>query len=272
MAPDPSTELESSDAEKVNTAIQAMNAGKLDEAESILLAVIANTPADYSNSKENDDSISIKFWDQTEFIHYVTWQKEKGFAISDIKWIFNAYPRAHYYMGFLCVKQKQFDRAMEYLDKGHSLEPTNPKFLFEKAQALVHSGRKQESLELYEKVTEINAYVSAHDLAVARRGRGFVLIELGDLDAAEIAFRSSLEIEQDNKVALNELRYIEHLRNDGSASSTEAVASTGPDLSNCAVCGQQFDQGVVVSFKGMPMSICNRCKGRLTKKWWQFWK
>lgn len=272
MTSDSTTNRESADAEKVDAALQALTTGNLDEAESLLLTVIGNTPAEYSNSEENDKAISIKLWDQTNFVHYVTWQQKKGLANKDINWISNAYPRAHYYMGFLCVKQKQFDRAIEFLDKGHALEPTNPKFGFEKAQALVHSGRKQEALELYDQVTEIDAHVSARDLAVARRGRGFVLIEIGDLDNAEIAFRSSLEIEPENDVALNELRYIAHLRQGGATTFTEAVPSTAPDLSNCAVCGQHFDEGVVVSLKGMPVSICKRCKGKLTKKWWQFWK
>ncbi len=50
-----------------------------------------------------------------------------------IAWIGNAYPRAHYYLGFLCVKRRQFDRAVEFLDRGHQLEPTNPMLLCKSA-------------------------------------------------------------------------------------------------------------------------------------------
>jgi tetratricopeptide (TPR) repeat protein len=272
MASHTTTDRESADFKKVDAAIQALVSGDLDRAEQLLLAVIANTPPDYSNFEDGGDSVSIRFWDQTAFLHYVMWQQDKGLANKNITWIGNAYPRAHYYMGFLCVKRKQFDRAIEFLDKGRRLEPTNPMFAFEKAQALVHSGRRKEALALYDGVTEIGPHVSARDVAVARRGRGSVLIEMGDLDGAETAFNASLEIEPDSEVALNELCYIDDLRRGGRATSMEAVPSSGPNLSRCAVCGERFNKGVVVSVDGMPTSICRRCEGKLGKKWWQFWK
>lgn len=266
------TDIESADVDKVDAALQSITSGRLDEAETLLLGVIANTPSDYANTEETGDVISIKFWDETTFIHYVTWEKHHGRANKTIKWLSNAYPRAYFHMGFLCVKHQQFDKAINYLEKGQALEPTNPKFSFEKAKALASLGRKEEALALYAHITEISAYVSAHDLAIALRGRGFVLIEMGDLDNAELAFQSSLKIEPDNEVALNELSYINHLRQGGAANSTETVLSTSLDLSNCRVCGQPFDEGVVVSFKGSPVSICQQCQQHLTKKWWQFWK
>ena len=265
-------ERESADAVMVNAAIEALTAGDIEKAESLLSDVIAHTPSEYTNYDENDEAILIKFWDQAEFIHYVTWQKKQGLANKGIIWIGNAYPRAHYYMGFICVKRKQFDRAIAFLDKGQALEPTNPKFAFEKAQALAHAGRKNEALVLYDGVTTIGPHVSAHDLAVARRGRGFVLIELEDIDGAEAAFLSSLEIEPDSEVARHELQYIHHLREGGAATSMEAVPTAGLNTSRCAACGNQFDKGVVVSIDGMPVSICKSCERKLTKKWWQFWK
>ena len=270
MAPD--SDRESADAERVNEALQNLMEGDLDKAESLLLAVIANTPDEYVDSFEDDNGISIKFWDQAAFIHYVTWHKENATADRGIVWIGNAYPRAHYYMGFLCVKRKQFERAIEFLTDGQKLEPSNPNFLFEKAQALVHTGRKQAALALYDQVTEISERVSARELGVARRGRGFVMIEMGDLDTAEIAFRSSLEIDPGNEVALGELQYIQYLRQGGAVAPGQAVQTGGSNLSNCAVCGHQYDEGVIVQLDGQPVGICNKCKRKLTKKWWQFWK
>jgi len=263
---------DSADANTVDAAVEAMVRGDIGKAESLLTAVIANTPSQYTNCLEDDEEALIKFWDQSEFIHYVTWQKEQGLPIKSITWIGNAYPRAHYYMGFICIKRKQFDRAIEFLDKGQTLEPTNPKFIFEKAQALVHSGRKNEALALYDQVMEIGPHINAHDLAVSRRGRGFVLIEMNDLENAEAAFRSSLELEPDNQVALHELQYIHHLRQGGAAFFAEAIPSAGPNISKCAACGNEFDKGIVISVNGMPVSICRRCERKLTKKWWQFWK
>lgn len=272
MASDSNENRELADVEQVKAAIEAIVAGRLDDADSLLLAVIANTPPKYSNSEDHGDTMSIKFWDLPAFVHYVTWHRDRGLLDKGINWIGNAYPRAHYHMGFLCVKRKQFDRAIEFLDKGQCLEPTNPRFVLEKAQALVLAGRKQESLALYDQIAEIGPHVSPHALAVARRGRGFVLIEMNDLKNAEAAFQASLEIEPNNEVALNELRYIKHLRQGGGATFTEVVASTGSDLSRCAVCGKQLNKGVFRSLDGMLVSICQRCEGKRTKQWWQFWK
>ena len=54
--------------------------------------------------------------------------------------------------------------------------------------------------------------------AVALRGRGFALTELGRLDEAEVAYRDSLKLKPENEVALAELKYIAGLKS-GSAKS-----------------------------------------------------
>jgi tetratricopeptide (TPR) repeat protein len=263
---------ETADSETVGKALEALKAGNLNRAEALLLGVIANTPAHWVHELEEPDGISIKFWDQAEFLHYVMWMKQIGQADKNIRWIANAYPQAHYYLGFLCVKRKQFERAIEFLDKGGRLEPTNPKLALEKAQALVQSGRRNEGLAIYDQVRELGPFVSAHDIALARRGRGFVLIEMGDLDGAEASLRSSLELEPESEVALGELKYIEHLRRGGTSAPSGAVDASGPDMSRCAACGEPFDEGRVIVANGSPVVICSRCERKFTKKWWQFWK
>jgi tetratricopeptide (TPR) repeat protein len=268
------TDIESMDAQKVDEALKALSSGDVNTTQTLLLSVIANTPSDYSNILEDDEGLSIKFWDAEQFLHYITWQKKHGLE-KVVKWIPNAYPRAHYYMGFLFVKTRQFSHAVEFLDKGLVLESTNPKFKFEKALAIFHSGRAQEALALYDEVNEIGPYVNAHDLAAAKRGCGFLLIEMGRLDEAEAAFKTSLEFEPKNETALHELKYIKHLRKGGAATKSEMVQkSTSADLSICAICKRKFETGVMISLDGKPVSICMKCRARIKspKKWWQFWK
>jgi tetratricopeptide (TPR) repeat protein len=175
-------------------------------------------------------------------------------------------------LGFLCVKRKQFEQALAYLEQGQILEPTNPKFIFEKATALMHCGRKEEALAHYAQVKELGPYVSGIDLAISLRGQGFSLIELERLDDAESAFRRALEIDPTSQIALNELRYIAHLRKGGAAQQAGSTAVVGSNFFLCVVCGKQFAKGKVVSVKGVPKAICQRCNGKLQKKWWQFWK
>lgn len=106
---------ESSDAEVVNEAMERIQNGKIDQAESLLLGVIANTPATYENTFETTEAKVIKFWSQAEFLHYITWAKQHGSLDREVQWHLNAYPRAHFYMGLICVGRKQYDRALEYL-------------------------------------------------------------------------------------------------------------------------------------------------------------
>jgi Flp pilus assembly protein TadD len=60
-----------------------------------------------------------------------------------------------------------------------------------------------------------------------RRGRGFVLTELGRLDEAEAAYRESLKIEPDSERAKNELQYIARLKA-GGPSAPYALGLTPP--------------------------------------------
>jgi len=92
------------------------------------------------------------------------------------------------------------------------------------------------------------------------------------LGQAEEAFKKSLELEPGNQVAENEIRYIEHLKRGGFKTDISLTKTTSTDQSVCAICGQSFTEGVLVSSDGVPQVICKNCNSKKTKKWWQFWK
>ena len=127
-------------------------------------------------------------------------------------------------------------------------------------------------IHLADEVNRIGPHVSKLDIAVALRGRGFVLVEMGQLDEAETAFEDSLELDPNNPIALNELQYVEHLRAGGPSAPLEAVPRPSTDIFSCVACGKRVTGGVVVNVDGAAVSICRKCHGKLTKKWWQFWK
>jgi tetratricopeptide (TPR) repeat protein len=262
------------DSKKLNAAVETIVSGDFNTARRMLLEVVKNTPADYRFITEHPDgSLSIEFWNNQAFLQYVTFMTSKGPGRS-IKSIRNVYPQAYYYLGFACVKAKQFDDAIAYLRRGIELEPQNPMFRFELAQALVQSGDPRGALELYESVNEVGLFVSAPMLAMSLRGRGFALIEMKRYDEAETVLRESLKHDPQSKVALGELQYIAHLRQGGSKASTTEVTSV--DLNNkidqCAICGRKITSGKVTNFKGRPVVICKQCLERPEKKWWQFWR
>lgn len=58
--------------------------------------------------------------------------------------------------------------------------------------------------------------------ALALRGTGFALIELGDLPAVRQAYEASLQLDPASKIAANELVYIQQLQQKADADSASA--------------------------------------------------
>ena len=232
MATSDPSEIEALDAQRVDEAVEAIRGKDFASAERILLAVCENTPPDYLSAwQEEDGGVVVKFWDEPAFLHYVSWPPPNGCG-HDVRWMPNAYPRAHYFLGFVYVAVARPADALGVLERGRELEPSNPLFNFEIAQALLRSGQAENALAFYDSVSEVGPHVSATKLAIAKRGRGAALIELKRLDEAQNAFRESLEFEPNNALALNELVYIEQLKmglpaTPGNLQVTVGKSSTG---------------------------------------------
>ena len=261
---------EESDSQKVDQAIRAIGAHDFDTAKRILSLVIKNIPATYSHQTEADDgSLKIRFWDKAEFVHFVSWKK----PTRSITWIGPAYPMALFYLGFIAVSERDYRTAIDYLDRGAELEPTNPKFKTEKAGALAALKQYPAALEIYNQISEVGPYVQGKDVARALRGKAFILIEMGRVTEGEDALKLSLSFEPDSKVALNELRYIAQLKNGGPRESlTTVVTKSGGDLMVCMICGKEVTNGTIVSMSDSERLVCEGCKSKSTKKAWQFWK
>jgi len=214
-APDP----EALDAGRVDAAVRALGGGDFKRAESLLRDVISRAPSTYEYATEQPGGVFMRFWDQQEFVHYTNWLQQNFqplYRNRSIFWIPSAYPRAYYYMGFLKIKTQHYHDALVYLEEGYRLEP-NAKFRLEMAQALIMLGRHQEALAIYDEVEEPGPFSGLREQSAALRGRGFVLIELGDINQAEETFRESLKLDPESKVALSELEYIAQLREQGQA-------------------------------------------------------
>lgn len=272
-------ELEALDTERVNQSLSAIRAKDFATAEDLLSQVCANTPSDYTNSfQEADGTLVIKFWDKAAFLHYVSWPPPTGCGCN-VRWILNAYPRAHYYLGFACVALSKPEQALQFLERGRELEPTNPHFNFEMAHAFIRMKQPENALAFYDAISEISPYVSRLNLAVAKRGRGSALIALERLDEAEEAFRESLDCEPGNRLALNELIYISELKMGCKATpgmthvtDSKRKVTSHPNPQKCAVCGAVSSQGTAVGIQGATQFVCHTCRQSFKKKWWQFWK
>ena len=115
---------------------------------------------------------------------------------------------------FIKAEQRDFPAALSALDVEARAAPTAASPYVERGYILNQMGRPAEGKRAYEQALEIaEMYApSAPEVPVALRGIGYSLIDLGDLDAAEVAFNKSLLLEPGNPVAQRELAYIRQLR------------------------------------------------------------
>jgi len=241
MADLPQIELQ--DAETVDRAIEVLRRLDLAECERLLQPVIANTPATYVHEFEKDGTRYVKFWNLEEFMTHSA-MGGPGEA-ARLVWLPNAYTRAHYYMAYISVERRQPYEALRWLDAAIKLEPTQPRLQLEKALVLSRLGQYDAALNLYQRVLDETAVLAPSLRAMALRGRGLQLIELGQLDEAEQCFRQSLTVDPDSPVAQKELEYIHHLRSGGETAPLETAPWPGAVGQQCSFCGEALpgDQG-----------------------------
>ncbi|WNG38389.1 tetratricopeptide repeat protein [Archangium violaceum] len=281
---------EAQDAEQVDAALRLLVSKDLAGAERLLTDVVSRAPRDprdYVHSYEQDGSLHIKFWSVEEFAYYATRnQEEFQQRKQQIVWMKNAYPRAFFYLGFVREAQGDHEGAIRWLDEGMKLEPGHPSFRLELARAWSGLKQYERALALYTEVEEMGEEISADTRAIALRGKGFQLIEMGHLDHAERCFLDSLKLEPGNDIALNELEYIQHLREGGQKMGSELTTNGGEKALCCAQCGGDLDGGSMFNDEGRVICFCKQCVEAAEeiirqenaartqppkKKWWQFW-
>lgn len=141
------------------------------------------------------------------------------------------YPAISFYLGTYYNEIRRSEEALRALDKGLALVAAHgtrmgqfmPSLTSERAIALIGVGRFAEALAVYDDGLQLPG-LSAQAKARMYRGRGYTLVELGRLDEGEAAYRESLKLEPDNRIALHELDYIAHLRAGGAKAPGETVA------------------------------------------------
>ncbi len=138
---------------------------------------------------------------------------------NDVVAVPNPYPLIGRILGAYYVEIGRFEEALDALDAGLALSPlpeehfgwTVPDLLAERGIALGQLKRWKEALASYEAGLAIGD-MDKGERALLHRGRGFVLVELGRIEEAEAAYRTSLELEPGNSIAIGELAYIAKLK------------------------------------------------------------
>ena len=131
-----------------------------------------------------------------------------------IDWLDSACANVYIQLGYIAVELRDAAQAIRWLDKAHATAPYEPEALTERGAALNMSKDWSAALSSYQQALALtrNHPEAAYAEALALRGTGYALIELGDLDAAQTAYEESLALEPGNKVAENEMTYIRQQR------------------------------------------------------------
>lgn len=131
-----------------------------------------------------------------------------------LDWLDMACADAYKQLAYIAVEYHDTDQAMQWLDQAQATAPYEADVLTERGIAFNQRKDWRGALASYQQALELTRShpEAAHLQALALRGVGFSLIELGDLPSAQSHYEQSLELEPDNPVALQELTYIQQLR------------------------------------------------------------
>jgi len=124
---------------------------------------------------------------------------------------------ALYHKAYAEVEFKNYEKAKGLLEKTIELSPYNPGYLSELGHIFQIEKNWDKSLEIYNKAKEYAEEFSPesvknYELGRALRGMGYTLVEMGRLDEAEEIYKKCLQINSNDRSALNELEYIKGLR------------------------------------------------------------
>lgn len=120
---------------------------------------------------------------------------------------------ALYLRAFALTELGRRTDAVEALEQLTQLSPDYPRYFVELAYAYRASGDKTSAMETYRHAAQLASAPGQQKYrAAALRGIGNLLVDKGDLEGGEKAYRDSLSDDPQNKVALGELQYIARKR------------------------------------------------------------
>lgn len=175
-----------------------------------IMPVINSCAIKYENSKEKIYAAR----EQSEVLFYMLTAASESESASVVP---ITCANALYLGGYAYLELDDSDRAEQYLNRAVDMSPVNALYLSELGH--LHHKKKdwKSALEVFE-LAEIAAESFSpaeeknHELARAKRGVGYSLIELGRLDEAETKFQECLDMDPLDKSAMHEIRYIQSIR------------------------------------------------------------
>ena len=123
--------------------------------------------------------------------------------------------RAQYVNGYALIDLNRLPEAQAAFERLVRLAPRNARYLNELGYIFMKQKKWQQSLDAYrraEGAADLSPDRVDEERCLALKGVGYDLVELGDFNAAEAAYRKCLNIKPDDDDSPRELKYIEEQR------------------------------------------------------------
>jgi len=123
--------------------------------------------------------------------------------------------RAQYVTAYALIDLEKMTEAQTAFERLVRFAPQNSRYLNELAYIFMKQKKWQQSLDLYrraEAAADLTPDRAKEERCLALKGVGYDLVELGDFNAAEAAYRKCLNINPDDEDSPRELEYIQEQR------------------------------------------------------------
>lgn len=187
-----------------------LDSGKPKEAIEYFDKVLANFEAKYGNSEKRIYCAR----DSTESLTYLIIAAEEK---RDALVLTGTWAGAYFMKGYALLESGRISEAKSSIEQALVLSPHNSQYLSEMGYVYQIEKNWPKALKYFEEAENCAEAFSPpedklHELGVARRGLGYVLVELGRLSEAEEKYRQCLKSDPNDKKAKNELEYIHSLQ------------------------------------------------------------
>lgn len=193
---------------KYDAGMAAIRANDPGRAVELMRPVLADFERRYADEKRQ---IYCAVTPEQSSAYLATAAKTKRDAVTiDASWC-----RAQYVTGYALIDLERLPEALTAFQRLVAFAPQNSRYLNELGYVFMKQKKWKESLDAYrrsEASADLTPDRAKEERCLALKGIGYDLIELGDLNAAEAAYRKCLNINPEDADSPRELEYIQEQR------------------------------------------------------------
>jgi hypothetical protein len=126
-----------------------------------------------------------------------------------------AWCRAQYVRAFALIDLEQYADARVAFEKLITFAPQNSRYLNELGYIFAQQKNWKDALSAYRRAeasADLTPEKTRDERCLGLKGMGYAMIELGDLNGAEAAYKGCLKLDPTDETSISELKYIEEER------------------------------------------------------------